>query len=137
MFFRAIPAAESRSFYSRDLSLAAPCVSINSSLYNEFVPTLRRRDGRVAEGARLESVYTLTGIVGSNPTLSAIQSAQKFYHGMFTNYGFKTNAQVSEVNEQNRHWLIQHNVVTPDKNGNTIDWNKANASQVRKTYDEV
>ena len=31
-----------------------------------------RRDGRVAEGARLESVYTLTGIVGSNPTLSAI-----------------------------------------------------------------
>jgi hypothetical protein len=32
---------------------------------------LRRRDGRVAEGARLESEYTLTGIVGSNPTLSA------------------------------------------------------------------
>jgi hypothetical protein len=30
------------------------------------------RDGRVAEGARLESVYTLTGIVGSNPTFSAI-----------------------------------------------------------------
>jgi hypothetical protein len=29
----------------------------------------------VAEGARLESVYTLTGIVGSNPTLSAM-----FYH---------------------------------------------------------
>ena len=26
----------------------------------------------MAEGARLESVYTLTGIVGSNPTLSAI-----------------------------------------------------------------
>src|SRR5579862_6270882 len=31
----------------------------------------RRRDGRVAEGARLESVYTLTGIGGSNPPLSA------------------------------------------------------------------
>ena len=31
-----------------------------------------RRDGRVAEGARLESVYTLTGIGGSNPSLSAI-----------------------------------------------------------------
>ena len=30
-----------------------------------------RRDGRVAEGARLESVYTLTGIGGSNPSLSA------------------------------------------------------------------
>jgi hypothetical protein len=33
-----------------------------------------RRDGRVAEGARLESVYTLTGIGGSNPSLSATQS---------------------------------------------------------------
>ena len=31
----------------------------------------RRRDGRVAEGARLESVYTGNRIVGSNPTLSA------------------------------------------------------------------
>ena len=31
-----------------------------------------RRDGRVAEGARLESVYTFAGIGGSNPTLSAI-----------------------------------------------------------------
>jgi hypothetical protein len=28
----------------------------------------------VAEGARLESVYTLTGIGGSNPSLSAMQS---------------------------------------------------------------
>jgi hypothetical protein len=27
----------------------------------------------VAEGARLESVYTFTGIGGSNPSLSAIQ----------------------------------------------------------------
>ena len=32
----------------------------------------RWRDGRVAEGARLESVYTSNRIVGSNPTLSAI-----------------------------------------------------------------
>jgi hypothetical protein len=30
----------------------------------------------VAEGARLESVYTLTGIQGSNPCLSASISAQ-------------------------------------------------------------
>ena len=30
-----------------------------------------RRGGRVAEGARLESVYTGNRIVGSNPTLSA------------------------------------------------------------------
>ena len=33
---------------------------------------LKRRDGRVVEGARLESVYTSNRIVGSNPTLSAI-----------------------------------------------------------------
>jgi hypothetical protein len=31
-----------------------------------------RRDGRVAEGARLESVFTRKGNVGSNPTLSAM-----------------------------------------------------------------
>ena len=30
-----------------------------------------RRDGRVVEGARLESVYTVKGIKGSNPFLSA------------------------------------------------------------------
>ncbi len=32
---------------------------------------LRRRDGRVAEGARLESVFRGNSNVGSNPTLSA------------------------------------------------------------------
>ena len=31
----------------------------------------RRRDGRVAEGARLESVFRGNSNVGSNPTLSA------------------------------------------------------------------
>jgi hypothetical protein len=36
----------------------------------------RWRDGRVAEGARLESVFTLTGNVGSNPTLSATPSCK-------------------------------------------------------------
>ena len=35
-----------------------------------------RRDGRVAEGARLESVYTGNRIVGSNPTLSASASCE-------------------------------------------------------------
>jgi hypothetical protein len=35
-------------------------------------PNLRRRDGRVAEGARLESVFRGNSNVGSNPTLSAI-----------------------------------------------------------------
>src|SRR3954467_6896840 len=32
---------------------------------------MRRRDGRVAEGARLESVFRGNSNVGSNPTLSA------------------------------------------------------------------
>ncbi len=36
------------------------------------MPLIRRRDGRVAEGARLESVFTRKGNVGSNPTLSAM-----------------------------------------------------------------
>jgi hypothetical protein len=35
---------------------------------------MSRRDGRVAEGARLESVYTGNRIGGSNPSLSAITS---------------------------------------------------------------
>ena len=34
-------------------------------------PLKLRRDGRVVEGARLESVYTVKGIKGSNPFLSA------------------------------------------------------------------
>jgi hypothetical protein len=38
------------------------------------LPKFRRRDGRVAEGARLESVFTRKGNVGSNPTLSASKS---------------------------------------------------------------
>ncbi len=33
---------------------------------------LKRRGGRVVESARLESVFTLTGNEGSNPSLSAI-----------------------------------------------------------------
>ena len=36
------------------------------------------RDGRVVEGARLESVYTVKSIKGSNPFLSA-----KFYIKLF------------------------------------------------------
>ena len=41
--------------------------------YSDGGVKLERRDGRVAEGARLESVYTFTGIGGSNPSLSAIR----------------------------------------------------------------
>ena len=45
---------------------------ISIRLYNDSSPNLRRRDGRVAEGARLESVFRGNSNVGSNPTLSAI-----------------------------------------------------------------
>jgi hypothetical protein len=39
----------------------------------------------VAEGARLESVYTFTGIGGSNPSLSAISeiASEAGYRGAF------------------------------------------------------
>src|SRR6476660_1090179 len=50
----------------------APANCVSSSLYNDSSPNLRRRDGRVAEGARLESVFRGNSNVGSNPTLSAI-----------------------------------------------------------------
>ena len=36
-----------------------------------------RRDGRVAEGARLESVFRGNSNVGSNPTLSAISKSNR------------------------------------------------------------
>ena len=46
--------------------LSDPCPSLYCAR-----SSLRRRGGRVAEGARLESVYTGNRIVGSNPTPSA------------------------------------------------------------------
>jgi RHS repeat-associated protein len=99
--------------------------------------------------AKLDNPQSLNlySYVGNNPLIridkdghcwswlqGACNAAEKLYHGVFTDYGFKTNAQVSQVNEQNRQWLIQNNVVTPDKNGNTIDWNKASGAQVRTAY---
>src|SRR5208283_4184961 len=50
---------------------AAQCDSLLTAI---VLPRFRRRDGRVAEGARLESVFTRKGNVGSNPTLSASSS---------------------------------------------------------------
>ena len=43
-----------------------------------------RRDDRAAEGARLESVCTLTGTVGSNPTLSASMTGCALLTGVGT-----------------------------------------------------
>jgi hypothetical protein len=47
----------------------------------------KRRDGRVAEGARLESVYRGNSIEGSNPSLSASSqrttyTISEFLHGL-------------------------------------------------------
>jgi hypothetical protein len=39
-----------------------------------------RRDGRVVEGARLESVFRGNSNVGSNPTLSAMRLAGAVKH---------------------------------------------------------
>ena len=99
--------------------------------------------------AKLDNPQSLNlyAYVGNNPLIridmdghcwSWLQGAcnffQKAYYGVFTDYGFQTHAQVNEINKQNRQWLIDHNVVTPDKNGHSIDWNKASAGQVRAAY---
>jgi hypothetical protein len=43
----------------------------------------------VAEGARLESVYTLTGIGGSNPSLSArFHVSHSILHKLFIPHAF-------------------------------------------------
>jgi hypothetical protein len=65
-----------------DLTTAISAVDFETSLIASqksllqriFLQIGRGRDGRVAEGARLESVFTRKGNVGSNPTLSAIFS---------------------------------------------------------------
>ncbi len=46
-----------------------------------------RRDGRVAEGARLESVFTRKGNQGSNPCLSAMFLNVKRPGGSFYSLG--------------------------------------------------
>ena len=59
--------------HSKGIKWTGEGVFSGRSLYGRFVG----RDGRVAEGARLESVYTGNRIVGSNPTLSARFSFQR------------------------------------------------------------
>ena len=45
-------------------------------LCGKLVPATRWRDGRVVEGARLESVYRGNSIEGSNPSLSAMNTVR-------------------------------------------------------------
>ena len=52
----------------------APSPKVHSMLLESGRRSWRRRDGRVAEGARLESVFRGNSNVGSNPTLSAMFS---------------------------------------------------------------
>jgi hypothetical protein len=59
---------------------------------------MARRDGRVAEGARLESVYTLTGIGGSNPSLSARSHVPAFYlHELFMSHASYSAARLEAL----------------------------------------
>ena len=53
------------------LATARPATIVRPPARTRFPRAALRRDGRVAEGARLESVYTGNRIVGSNPTPSA------------------------------------------------------------------
>jgi RHS repeat-associated protein len=62
---------------------------------------------------------------------------QQAYHGIFTDDGFKTNAQVTDQTNKRRDALNQFNVVTPDKKGNTIDWSKATKKQVDGSYNAL
>src|SRR5579859_7374817 len=88
-------------------------------LYNDSSPNLRRRDGRVAEGARLESVFRGNSNVGSNPTLSAIftsafivgrgpsPSAQDFASRLRRREnGSSSNPTLSAISPQ-RSWLVE------------------------------
>ena len=63
------------SDFSRFGTQTSRCESTRSArcvhMINSEVSPLQRRDGRVAEGARLESVFRGNSNVGSNPTLSA------------------------------------------------------------------
>ncbi len=54
------------------------CVRYNGRCSRERILPVKRRDGRVAEGARLESVFRGNSNVGSNPTLSASNSSPVF-----------------------------------------------------------
>ena len=58
---------------SRAQDVGPGCMAADRRYIAQLAGMVRRlwRGGRVAEGARLESVYTGNRIVGSNPTLSA------------------------------------------------------------------
>src|SRR5262245_9129200 len=63
--------AEREASLALALVLAASILPGNPHRVGRCGSAVRGRDGRVAEGARLESVYTGNRIVGSNPTPSA------------------------------------------------------------------
>ena len=65
------------SFYVQPLQLA-----LNLSLIDKPL----RRGGRAVEGARLESGYTVTGIVSSNLILSAIYTSREIQRNLVLSF---------------------------------------------------
>src|SRR5262245_66425783 len=65
--------SEALSFFGENtIALSGPPYCLDSLAgFPLESPSSARRDGRVAEGARLESVFRGNSNVGSNPTLSA------------------------------------------------------------------
>ena len=66
----AVHAVVQSTFLRPNLTRLVPRLPLESSHSH-------RRDGRVAEGARLESVFRGNSNVGSNPTLSAKSAVNK------------------------------------------------------------
>ena len=72
----------------------------------------KRRGGRVAEGARLESVFRVKPNVGSNPTLSAIYSLEKIANFKIINrikyLTTQTRLHKSSENISEYFWVFQN-----------------------------
>ena len=68
---------------------------------------MTQRGVRVAEGARLESVYTLKGIEGSNPSLSANRT------NFITEVGFFILELLKCLSKGNRSSRFQRNSIKP------------------------
>src|SRR5216683_1182132 len=75
---------QARSCTARAAEIKPPSRVVTPPTSTILRPRDPRRDGRVAEGARLESVYTGNRIVGSNPTPSAMNDANRLIY--YTNF---------------------------------------------------
>ena len=71
------------------------------------------RGGRAVEGARLESVYTVKGIVGSNPTLSAIFKISPIYTS-------QQKSNIIEIWNEENHWQRRNMKSVMRKHSHTL-----------------